>query len=327
MSEKSISLQPRDIQAIDAAKLYYSGMTQAEVADKLHVARPTVSKLLAHAEKRGFIRVQVLDPRERDEMLVDTLIQRYHLLDLILVSPARPDEDSLRQALGQAGAKLLKSLVRDGDMIGVVPSRTVAALADHLEILPRRDVTVVQVSNGLSEPRAAEGQPTTMQRLAHAFGAQCVALTAPTFLGSVAVQNRLMKVPEFRRVLDLAVRARIVLYTVGDIETNRHLIERSPLTQQDREELISRAVGDICSRFVDESGRVCLPDFNNRTLGISLPDLRHKEQKILVAGGSSKVKAIRAALENGYVNRLVTDVDTARAIVQSPSAQSYMQVF
>ncbi|MFP7697343.1 sugar-binding transcriptional regulator [Trueperella sp. LYQ143] len=315
MAGSGMYLSPRDVQAIDAAKLYYAGMNQAEVAQRLHVSRPTVSKLLAHAEKRGFVHVQVLDPREQDETLVETLTQRYNLLELTLVNPVRSGDEALRRALGEAGARLLSGLIRDGDILGVVPSRTVAAISHCLERVAGRDLTVVQVSHGLTDPRATSGQPTTIQRIAAAFNAEALAMPVPTFVTSITVRNRLMRRQDLRRVLDTAARARIVLYTVGDLETNRHLVERSPLSPRDRATLFDRAVGDICSRFVDANGRICLPDLNSRTLGISLPELRHKEQKVLVAGGASKADVIRAALEHGYANRLVTDVNTARAIV------------
>lgn len=308
-------LHPRDIQAIDAAKLYYSGMTQAEVAERLHVARPTVSKLLTHAERRGFVRISVIDPREHDENLVSTLVSRYGLLDLILVSPARPDPETLRHALGKAGAALLRRLVRDGDTIGVVPSRTTSVLASYLEPAPLHGVTVVQVSNGLSVQAGRRGTLIVLQRLAAPLGARCLALETPPFLESVEAHNVTRHLPHIKAVLDQALATRIVLYAVGDIESNRALLEASPMSDEEREILYSRSVGDICSRFIDARGRICLPDFNNRTIGLSLPDLRTKEQKILVAGGPEKVDAIHAALRNSYVNRLVTDVETARAIV------------
>ena len=73
-------------------------------------------------------------------------------------------------------------------------------------------------------------------------------------------------------------------------------------------------MGEICAHFIDEDGRVCLPDLNNRTLGISLPDLRRNEQKILVAGGSDKLQVVYAALLRGYANRLVIDTVTARKL-------------
>ena len=66
MEHDDPGLTPKDAQALDAAKLYYSGLAQREVAERLHVSRSTVSKLLAHAEHRGFVRIEVYDPRERD---------------------------------------------------------------------------------------------------------------------------------------------------------------------------------------------------------------------------------------------------------------------
>ncbi|SDU78722.1 deoxyribonucleoside regulator [Arcanobacterium phocae] len=308
-------LSSRDIQSLDAAKLYYSGLNQEQVAQRLHVSRPTVSKLLAHANAQGFIEVRVLDPREQDELLVAELQRRYHLLDAVLVSPARSGADAMRDALGRAGAHLVGSLVRDGDTIGLVPSRTMSTVADYLEPRPRRNVDVIQLSCGLSDPAPRPGRPSTLERFAAAFSARCYDLSAPTFLASVPLRTRVTQTPHVRRVLDAGVHARIAVYTVGDVRTNRELINASPLSLHEKEIIFSRSVGDICARFVDREGRICLPDLNNRTVGITLPQLRHKEQKILVAGGTEKADVVKAALEHGYVNRLVTDVHTARYIV------------
>lgn len=311
-------LTVHDIQALDAAKLYYSGLTQAEVATKLHVARPTVSKLLAHAKRRGFVKIVVMDPRDHDESLVNTLVTRYQLLDVVLVSPADPSPAALRAALGATGAKLLTRLVRDGDVIGVVPSRTLSAVADHLSPMARKNIKIVQMSNGLSDPPHRAGL-TTLERIAGAFDAECMRFGFPTFLESVDGLNQLMSDPRVRRVIHAASQARIVVYTTGDLSTNRSLLENTEMSDAERNAIFDRAVGDICTRFVDGRGRICSPDFNNRTLGISLPDLRAKEQKILVAGGRSKADIIRAALENGYVNRLVIDSATAALVVQPMS--------
>ena len=129
MEHDDPGLTPKDAQSLDAAKLYYSGLAQREVAERLHVSRSTVSKLLAHAERRGFVRIEVYDPRERDPRLLDTLIERFGLLDVRLVSPAGPGPALLRHALGREGAALLADLVRDGDRIATIGSRTIAELA------------------------------------------------------------------------------------------------------------------------------------------------------------------------------------------------------
>lgn len=64
MTAYASGLSAKEVQALDAAKLYYAGLSQQEVAQRLHVSRPTVSKLLAYARRRGFVRIEIYDPRE-----------------------------------------------------------------------------------------------------------------------------------------------------------------------------------------------------------------------------------------------------------------------
>lgn len=313
MTEAELSF--RDTQALDAAKLYYAGMKQADVAKRLSVSRSTISKLLAHAQRRGFVRIEILDPRERDETLLATLQNRFGLLDIRLINPPRGTEAQLRAELGAAGAELLHSLVRDGDLLGVVPSRTIAEIVHHLDYQPRRNIDIVEISRGLAHDRTNSDHSRTLTMLANAFGARLHSIPVPLFAPSIPEKNRTVMEPEVRRALRLGSEARIALFTVGDIPSNRMFIEDGAMPAGEKLELIRRACGDLCSRFIDVHGRICLPDLNNRTIGISLSELRAKDQRILVAGGPSKVRPIRAALANGYVNRLVIDVPTARAVI------------
>lgn len=291
-------LSERDELSLDAAKFYYSGLSQAEVAKRLHLGRTTVSKLLAHARRRGFIQTVVKDRREDDKILIETLQHRYGLHEVVLISPADTTTDGIRKALGVAGAQTLSSLVRDGDTIGMVYSRTVAALASNLGSQTRSNVSVVELSRGLTSPQdTVNYYPSALAHLASAFGGHYFQLGSPLFVSSVQEKNQLLNQSYLREVLAMGDSCRIAVYTVGDPVSNRELILKTPILPREREVINQRAVGDICSRFIDSHGRVCVPDLNNRTVGISLPSLRRKEQKMLIAGGTRKVEAVFAALE------------------------------
>lgn len=74
------ALSSRQMMALDAARLYHlRGLDQAAVAQVLHVSRPQVSKLLATARELGYIRTHVVDPRESDRELVQTVTQRFRI--------------------------------------------------------------------------------------------------------------------------------------------------------------------------------------------------------------------------------------------------------
>ena len=322
MTEGAVNLTRKDELSLDAAHLYYGGMTQAEVAGRLHVSRPTVSKLLAHAERRGFVHIEVLDPREHDEHLIASLQERYALDELRLVSPPRPTTGNLAPLLGAQAALLLGALVRDCDRIAVTDSPVVTDVVRCLDTMPLHGVEVIRMSRGLVEhaPQRSGGgrSGASVHRLAIALRAHVHSLDAPLVVESVPRANQLRSRPDVRRGLDLARTARIVLFSVeGPRALLDMMVDRLGLSRADQRVLRERAVGEICSRVVDAEGCVCLPDLNNRTLGLSLTELRHIEQKVLVAGGVICAPVIRAALESGYANRLVTDVGTARWLVEA----------
>ena len=325
MTAYAPGLSAKEVQALDAAKLYYAGLSQQEVARRLHVSRPTVSKLLAYARRRGFVRIEIHDPREQDPMLLDTLRERFNLLDVRLVSPVGPGEDLLRAALGREGARLLSSLVRDGDRIGAVGSRTLVELARSLEPVHRHHVELIQMARGLLPAERGLDEEACLVRMAQAFDAHLHPLDMPLVLGSIAERNDLHRAPRGRRVMEMVDQARIALFTVGEIHSDLQHLGHEVLSAVEREALIERGAGDLCSHFIDVHGRICLPDLTHRTTGITLAELRSKEQRILVAGGEAKAPVMRAALANGYVNRLITDVSAARGVLEIDDAMAPQQ--
>lgn len=311
MGEEAANLTRKDILSLDAAHLYYKGMTQAQVAERLHVSRPTVSKLLSHAERRGFVHIEIVDPREHDEHLIASLQQRYDLDELRLVSP-HPVTAGLASALGAQAAPLIGALIRDCDRIAVTDSPVMADIVRCLDIMPLYGVEVVRMSRGLTEHASGRSGDASVRRLALALRAHLHTCDAPLVVESVPRANQLRSRSDVRRNLDLARTARIVVFSVEGPRALLGMVGDLGLSDTDQRVLQERAVGEICSRVVDAEGCVCLPDLNNQTLGLSLTELRHVEQKVLVAGGTACAPAVRAALESGYANRLVTDVGTAR---------------
>ena len=75
------------------------------------------------------------------------------------------------------------------------------------------------------------------------------------------------------------------------------------------------AVGDVCHRFFDADGNLVRGQLDDRVVGISPADYRGIPRRVGLAGGARKHAAIRAALRGGWVNVLLTDVETARTLL------------
>ncbi|EHM53795.1 sugar-binding transcriptional regulator [Cardiobacterium valvarum] len=316
-SNKQGGLTRKDIQAIEAARLYYQhNKSQHDVAEALGISRPTVSKLLQHATAAGFVRITIHDPRDDQSTLAETLRACYGLSEVrVTPTPADGDIAALRRSIGSAGARLLEALVRDGDSIGVEWSNSIHAMAQALQPQLRRGIDIVQLRGSETKARQGLHEAETISLICRAFQASGQILPLPAVFDNLETKNLVERESNIRRVLERGRHCRIAVFTVGVPDQSSVLFASGFFSQDEIRQLLERSVGGICARFVDKNGRICLPDLNNRTVGISLPDLRHKEQRLLIAGGESKVRAIHVALRYGYANHLVTDTVAARLLL------------
>lgn len=307
----------RDTSAIDAARLYYEqGLSQAEVARSLGVSRPTVSKLIQHAKDRGFVTVAIHDPREDDSALADALRRTFGLTEVRLGRTFDDDTATLGD-LGRVGAEVLAEQVHDGDLVGVTWGETMYAVARHLTPQPRTGVEMIALKGGSSLTSRSTGDAETIGLFCDAFHAHARTLPLPVIFDDVLAKQIVEKERHIRHVIDLGVEAQVAIFTVGAVNPSAMLFNLGYLSDAECDHLLEHAVGDICSRFFDDTGAVALPELDSRTVGISLADLRLKRTRILVAGGATKLRGLGVALRAGYATHLVTDRTTAQLILEA----------
>lgn len=308
-------LSARDIQSLEAVKLYYQdGKAQQEVAKIMGLSRPTVAKLIQHATERGYVEIRINDPRNNHDMLVKAIREKYSLSEVRIVS-ASQDYPNILSAIGQAGARMLESIITDGDALTIEWSNSIQAMAQALNHQPRKNIKVIQLRGSDTQISQGLNEASTIHLICQAFEAIGETLPLPAVFDNVHTKTLMEQEQHIRRILENARNSRIAIFTVGTTQPDNLLFRSGFFSTEEMDQLRRRSVGSICARFLDAEGRICLPDLNNRTTGISLPDLRHKEQRILIAGGLAKAPAIRVALQYGYANRLVTDAATAQLLL------------
>lgn len=303
--------------SIEAASLYYiSDYSQQDIAVKLGVSRPTVSRLLQYAKERGYVRIDVADPLEDMDVLSNDLKTKYKL-DTVLVCYSPLNEyQEIQKHISRRTAEYLHETVQDGDIIGVTWGTTIYSVALNLQPKQVRDVEVVQLKGGASRSNVKTFAVETVNLFAEAFHTVAHYLPLPVIFDSIALKQLVECDRHIQRIIALGRQANIAVYTVGDVEEDSLLFRLDYFSKEERELLQRIGVGDICSRFIDTQGNICIDEINNRTVGINLSDLRTKEKAILVAGGQTKIEAIRAALTGKYANIFVTDQYTAKELLR-----------
>lgn len=309
--------QEKQRMSIDAARLYYqSDYSQQQIADRLGVSRPTVSRLLQYAKEQGYVVIRIADPLEDVGELAKRLKKRYGLSQVRVAYSPLNEYDEINKHIGRLGATFLNEIVKDGDIIGVTWGTTMYELACQLKNKMVQGVEVVQLKGGVSHSRSNTYAAEIVHLFAKAFHTVARYLPLPVIFDSAELKKMVEEDHHIRSIIEMGRQANIAVFTVGTVKDDALLFRLGYLGPEEKKELQRTGVGDICSRFFDAQGKICNTKINNRTVGIDLDELKNKEKSILVAGGERKIPAIQAALAGGYGNILITDQYTAKALLE-----------
>jgi deoxyribonucleoside regulator len=298
------------------AHMYYDeDMTQQEIADKLGVSRPSVSRQLQKARQKGVVEIKICYEGSFTK-LEDALEKKFGLREAIIA----PSEESerLKNYLAEAAASYLTRTIKDGDIIGVSWGTTLVHIPKYIKNVTK-DVTFVPLVGGVGQTKLDIHSNAIAINLAKSFGGKGQLLHAPVIVDSVEVKKTLISDTSISQVLNLASKANIALVGIGSPSAPNSTIRQTGYyTERELNDLHKvKAVCDISWIFIDPEGNLCPLELNQRVIGISIDDLKVIPTVIGVAGGVEKHEAILAALKGHYIDVLVTDEKTGNYLLSS----------
>ncbi|TDL79342.1 sugar-binding transcriptional regulator [Palleronia sediminis] len=312
MSRDRISGDAERSLAIRAAWLHYvGGLRQAEVAKRLGVPSVKAHRLIARAVADGAVKVSIEGEIIETIEMEQALCARFGL-ETCEVAPDL-DEDGLPlRALGRAGASRLRRWL-DCDTettIGIGHGRTLAAAVRAMPRLDTAGLSFVSLLGGLTRNFAANPHDV-MHLLAEKTGARAYVMPVPFFANSAEDREVLLSQRGVADVFRLAETAPLKIVGIGTVEAETQLVTSGMIGMPDIA-AISEAggVGEMLGHFFTPDGAVLETPLTARTLAVSLDETRD-DRIVALAGGPSKVAAIRAVLASGRLSGLITDERTA----------------
>ncbi|MCT7657452.1 MarR family transcriptional regulator [Mycobacterium sp. CPCC 205710] len=307
--------------ALRAATLYYlDGLTQAEIAARLGVSRPTAGRLVARAKAKGLVRIEVAVPADlRDDLHADEereLEQRFGLTEAVVaghgIDVGAPGRPAAFASVGRAAAALLMRRLTADDVLGFTWGPEQVAVAHALTPGVASCRVVVQLDGAMSTAAYQTGTEFILSRCADVLRATTIRLPAPLYADPSTVAS-MRSDSVISRTLEAGRRADVMLFGVGAVSTSTTLFEGSYLDTRMLDELVSLgAVGEIGGRFFDGNGTPVNTELQQRAVSVPLEDVRKCRKTILISSGSTKYPATLGALRGRLARLLVCDIDCAR---------------
>ncbi|MHB1021259.1 MAG: sugar-binding transcriptional regulator [Acidobacteriaceae bacterium] len=303
------------------ARMYYTqSIRQTEITERLNIHQSTVSRLLKRAQQVGIVRISVTVPQGIHADLEEALESRFDLKEAIVVDSVNNEEQIVRD-LGAAAAYFLELATKPNKIIGI-SSWSAALLAMIDAMHPSKDGAgsrVVQILGGLGSPSAQTHATHLTQRLASLIGGIPVLLPAPGITTSPEAKRVFMKENYVREATSLFDKVDLALVGIGALEPSKLLASSGNIFSQQELRTLQKhgAVGDICLQFFDAVGTPVHTVLSERVIGITLPQLKKAKRVVGIAGGKRKTQAVLGALNGRWVDVLITDQWTARAVLEA----------
>lgn len=293
---------------LEVSRLYYEHhFSQLQIAKKIGISRPGVSRLLQAARDQGIVKIEIVDPDMRGTRLEVSVREKFSLKHVSVV-PGDVDSQQIKKRLGAATVKYLQQLVAPNVILGVSWGSTMQEVANSFYRNPITGMVVVQLNGGVSKAEYDTHASEIAQRIGEKSWATPFLLPLPAIVDNAQLKNAILTDRNIARTLNYARNASIAVYTIGLFNQDSVLVKADYFDQEEIEFLIkNNAIADICSRIITKDGQICSIELDKRTIGIELDDLRKKEYSIAVAGGKEKLPAVLAGLRSGVFNILITD--------------------
>ncbi len=299
------------------ARMYYlDGMAQREIANVFGMSRSTVSRLLTTARDNGIVHISVRESDPFDHDLERALVEGFEIDEALVVRGVEGQPENIRRATAYFAAPVVGRWIRSVGQLGISGGRTIAQLISFMAQEThdgRLDIVPLMGIIG-STPLGTEASEMTRSLATRVQGA-FYTINAPLFMDGPASRDVVASHHHIRSVLDVLPKLDLALVGIGTLDDSV-LADRKALQPDALEALIKQgAVGEICGRFFDDDGEECDSELRDQVISIDFDTLRSINRVAAITSGSSRAKAIRAAMRGDLINVLVTDEQTARAVL------------
>jgi deoxyribonucleoside regulator len=301
------------------ARYYYAeGLSQEEIADKEGFSRSQISRLIERAKSLGLVKITVVPPAsQHTEELSETLVEKLGLRTATVVPVAKTaNQDEIAKAVATRAADVLGEILPAFGVAGIGWGKTVYETAMLLPRHPaqaRKPFFVPLI--GLSGDTNPNLQINTIiDRFSTSFQSKGLFVN----LSSVREKESALSGIEEQRIHALReywnqVEAAVVgLGTPPSSSIN--IIDELPERYKD-ELKKSASCGDILSQFFDQKGAIFHSEHEYELLAFDIRNLPNLQRSICLAGGELKARGIIAAARARFVSDLITDEQTAHAIL------------
>ena len=294
-----------------ARRYYLEDQKQSDIARELGISRPLVSRILSEARELGVVEITIHDPEAETAGLLERLRQTGAIQGGILVKDGE-DNDATNQLLSKGAVELLQQL--GTRRLGVGWGYLIGQLVTWLEKHPQPDSSITDICplvGNASIPARNYQSNENVRLMAQQLGATPHFLYLPALPESLEEKQLLCSTEIYRRIDQEWQQLDTALVNLGDYPSSpdfASLVRYGNLLQQ------QHACGRMLVYYYNEAGTVIQSE-QDFAIQIPMETLKRCPRIIGVCSANTSVKALRGALQSGFLTHIVTRADLVKTLL------------
>ena len=294
-----------------ARRYYLEDQKQSDIARELGISRPLVSRILSEARELGVVEITIHDPEAETAGLLERLRQTGAIQGGILVEDGE-DNDATNQLLSKGAVELLQQL--GTRRLGVGWGYLIGQLVTWLEKHPQPDSSITDICplvGNASIPARNYQSNENVRLMAQQLGATPHFLYLPALPESLEEKQLLCSTEIYRRIDQEWQQLDTALVNLGDYPSSpdfASLVRYGNLLQQ------QHACGRMLVYYYNEAGTVIQSE-QDFAIQIPMETLKRCPRIIGVCSANTSVKALRGALQSGFLTHIVTRADLVKTLL------------
>lgn len=300
---------------VEVARLYYeSDLRQEDIANKLSISRPLVSKILADAKNMGIVTFRVNSPFKDTSDLAEEFCRKFGVRDCYIIENKDTDAKTNQQII-VAVAKRLEENLKLKCNVGIDWGEKISEIINKMTFR-----TGEVTSNGYAcsmignspTPTAAYHSNELLRKLCEKISYAPKFFYAPAFFETLAEMQNFTRLETCRSINTLW---NILNIAIISIENHPSVPDFASATRFGTALSDNRAIGRFLGYYYNVRGEI-IEGEADYTMHISIEQLRRVKTRLAITDTSTTNDAIVGAIRTGCISDIIIDKKTAMDIIE-----------
>ena len=295
-----------------SAWLYYvAKLSQNQIAKKLGLSKMRIHRLIALAEKNGYVKTFVEGAFDEITKYESVLKKKYNI-KICEVIPNDDQNNNPLEMLGAAGARFIMSQIHENNIneFGIGTGATMSSVAKWLPKINKK-VDFISLHGSLTSNNSIQTE-NSINQIAHKTEGDCYGIAIPLMLESIEKKKNIENFKFVKEIIEKGNYAKIKLLGVGGLNESSQIVKSKIISKKSITKLKEiGAVGEVSGNFFNIEGKLITNKETKKIFGSNIAFLKNSKT-VLIAGGKNKIIEIKSVLKSGIFSGLITDEKTAQ---------------